>query len=153
MGRKTRAVMIQGLTAPGLNDSLGPQSRDNLAGVAGKIVRVETTDRPIGTNTIVGTVFGDTAPIWVLRNNAGPGGRVRRRPVKTRLPRSASPEGQRGRWDDANAGSHWWHFNAAADSFPQATKVSSHTSEVRSQESQMFDWQTLLISSRFSRPC
>jgi endonuclease YncB( thermonuclease family) len=128
LGRRSRLVMLQGVTAPGLNDPLGRESQSNLAGLAGETVRVESHSRSVGAATIVGTCYGATnADLALAQLRAG---LATCETAATKPQLAAQKEAQkarRGLWA-AGSGSHWWHFNLAATAFPEALPEEKETS-------------------------
>jgi endonuclease YncB( thermonuclease family) len=121
--RKSRPVMIAGISAPGLNDPCGPESKANLEKLAGSTIRLQTSEREGlgGKKALVGDAFGATgvdlglaqlrAGLAVCETAAG----------KEQL--AAQAEAKRkglGLWSSQNAGSRWWHFSMGSVSFPDA---------------------------------
>jgi len=127
LGRSTRPVFIAGVAAPGLNDPLGPDSRDNLAGLAGSTIRVESKDRGILGKPLVGQVFGDAgADLGIAQLRAGLA-KCESQATKEQI--AAQKEAQkagRGLWQTAG-GSHWWHFNVADAAFPEPKPLKPET--------------------------
>ena len=119
-GRSTQPVFVAGIAAPGLNDPLGPQSRDNLAVLAGDTVRV-VMDRPglFGRGQpLVGQVFGATGADLALAQLRAGFAKCESQATKDQI--AAQKEAQsakRGLWASVG-GSHWWHFGIAAADFP-----------------------------------
>ena len=123
-----------------MNDPLGTDSQKNLEGLAGKTVRIESHDRPIGSGTIVGTVFGDTgADLGLAQLRAGLATCETGATKDQLAAQKEAQKAKRGLWAKADAGSRWWHFSFGNSEFPEPKKLRS-----RSQESEnMFDMQTL----------
>ncbi|MGO9115749.1 MAG: thermonuclease family protein [Thermoguttaceae bacterium] len=119
LGRSTRPVFVAGIAAPGLNDPLGPQSRDNLKSLVGETIRVESETRGLFAEPLVGQVFGDTgADVGIAQLRAGLA-KCESQATKDQI--AAQREAQkaaRGLWE-TTGGSHWWHFGAAAEEFPE----------------------------------
>jgi endonuclease YncB( thermonuclease family) len=119
LGRSTRPVFLAGIAAPGLNDPLGPQSRDNLAALAGDTIRLESETRGILGQPLVGQVFGDTgADLAIAQLRAG---LVKCESQASKDEIAAQREAvkaQRGLWENTG-GSHWWNFSVAADAIPE----------------------------------
>lgn len=124
---KKRTVMISGISAPGLNDQLGPESQMNLKGLAGGSIRVESKDRPIGllragAGTIVGEVFGDTgSDLGVAQLRAGLATCETGATKEQLAGQREAQKAKRGLWAKTDIGSHWWHFSSAnQEKFPEA---------------------------------
>jgi endonuclease YncB( thermonuclease family) len=119
LGRATRPVFIAGIAAPGLNDPLGAASRDNLAGLAGETIRVQSETRGILGKPLVGQVFGDTgADLGIAQLRAGLA-KCESQATKEQI--AAQKEAQkaaRGLWE-TSGGSHWWHFSVADGTIPE----------------------------------
>lgn len=126
-GRATRPVFIAGIAAPGLNDHLGPESRDNLAGLAGKTIRVESPERGILGRPLIGEVFGDAgADLGIAQLRAGLA-KCETKATKDQI--AAQREAQkakRGLWE-SSGGSHWWHFSVAQAAFPDPKPLETET--------------------------
>ena len=144
LGRVTRPVFIAGIAAPGLNDPLGAESRDNLASLAGKTIRVESETRGILGTPLVGQVFGDAgADMGIAQLRAG---LAKCESQATRDQVAAQKEAQkagRGLWQ-STGGSHWWHFSVANHSFPEPKPLKPET------ETPMFEtiglWLEILVA-------
>jgi endonuclease YncB( thermonuclease family) len=144
LGRATRPVFIAGIAAPGLNDPLGAESRDNLASLAGATIRVESETRGILGQPLVGQVFGDAgADLGIAQLRAG---LAKCESQATRDQVAAQKEAQkagRGLWQ-TTGGSHWWHFSVANHSFPEPKPLVPET------ETPMFEtiglWLEILVA-------
>lgn len=136
LGRRTRPVMIEGISAPGLNDHLGPESKENLQELAGATIRLTSTDRPIGAGLLVGTVWGDTGQDLGLAQLRA--GLATCQTGATKDQFTAQKQAQtakRGLWE-TTGGSHWWHFSAPNSSFPEPF-------DEEPEAEKMFDLQTV----------
>ncbi len=120
LGRSTRPVFVAGIAAPGLNDPLGPDSRDNLASLAGDTVRVVSESRDLLGKPLVGQVFGDSgADLGLAQLRAGLAKCESGANKDQIAAQKEAQKAQRGLWA-TSGGSHWWHFGAAAEDFPEA---------------------------------
>jgi endonuclease YncB( thermonuclease family) len=114
-GRSTRPIFLAGISAPGLNDSMGTASRDNLASLAGDTVRLESTERPMGAKPLVGQVFGSTGKDLAIAQLQA--GLATCETGATKAQQAAQKQAQaakRGLWANSG-GSHWWNFSVASD--------------------------------------
>ena len=119
LGRSTRPVYLAGIAAPGLNDPLGPQSRENLAGLAGPTIRVKSKERIGLAKPIAGTCYGSTgADLAVAQLRAGLAKCESQATAAQIAAQKEAQKAKRGLWE-TSGGSHWWHFGAAADKFPE----------------------------------
>ncbi len=127
LGRSTRPVFVAGIAAPGLNDPLGPESRDNLASLAGDTIRVVSESRDLLGRPLVGQVFGDSgADLGLAQLRAGLA-KCESGATKDQIAaQKEAQKAQRGLWA-TSGGSHWWHFGAAAKNFPEAIPLEPET--------------------------
>jgi endonuclease YncB( thermonuclease family) len=138
LGRASRPVFLAGVSAPGLNDPLGPESRDNLASLAGDTIRIESETRPIGAKPLVGQCFGDTgADLAIAQLRAGlaicESGATKEQIAAQKQAQTA----KRGLWA-SSGGSHWWHFSVAqVGDFPEPRPLIP-------EEHSMFDFGLIL---------
>ncbi len=120
-GRSTAPAFVAGIAAPGLNDPLGPQSRDNLAALAGDTVRLVAPKQGLGSRgVLVGQIFGDTgADLAVAQLRAGLAKCETGATKEQIAAESEARKARRGLWQ-TTGGSSWFHFGPAAADFPEA---------------------------------
>lgn len=133
--RQTRPLFLAGISAPGLNDALGVESRNNLIKLAGGSVRVESLKQGLLGKPIVGSVFGETGKDLALAQLQA--GLATCETGSSREQQAAQRAAQRaaiGLWAHPG-GSHWWNFSVAA--------VGDFSESEPTLETPMnFDWQT-----------
>jgi len=113
LGRSTRPVFLEGISAPGLNDSCGTESQANLLDIAGATIRLESTERPLGNKPLVGQAFGATGEDLAIAQLTAGLATCQTGATKDQIAaQKGAQKAKRGLWANSG-GSHWWNFSIA----------------------------------------
>ena len=136
--RATKPIFLQGISAPGLNDPLGPESRDNLTSLAGNAIRVESEKQGLLMKPVIGDVFGSTGKDLAIAQLQAGLATCETSATKPQIAAQKQAQAaKRGLWANTG-GSHWWNFSVAT-----LGDFSNFRSPI--PEKSMFDPNTLIL--------